>query len=361
MAVTGLTKSATGRVVGVEARDAETGETFRLDPKVVVNATGVFADALRAWDEPGAARSFSRARAHLVVDRRFLPGRDRDPRPQDRRRPGLVRNPLAGPGVDRNDRHAGQPAVDRPATASRGGRVPPQARGALPLRPTRPGRRSDRLRRAPAVDRGRRRRDRVDGRPLREHAVFVSRSGLVTVTGGKWTTYRRMAEDTVTLAAEVGGLPRRDCVTAELALHGAGVGVGAARPEGGSRSTVPTPRSSSGSSTTTRRRRTDRSGAPGRGRRGRLAARFRLRGPSRTCSPGGRAPCSSTPGQRRGRRPRVGELLARELGRPRLGRATGRRVPRARRRLSLGAPVEQTRPTAPEDAVGPGDGQRINR
>jgi glycerol-3-phosphate dehydrogenase len=52
----------------------------------------------------------------------------------------------------------------------------------------------------------------------REHAILVARSGLVTITGGKWTTYRRMAEDVVDQAEQVAGLPRRPCSTAELPI-----------------------------------------------------------------------------------------------------------------------------------------------
>jgi glycerol-3-phosphate dehydrogenase len=55
----------------------------------------------------------------------------------------------------------------------------------------------------------------------RDHTLLVSPSGLVTITGGKWTTCRRMAEDAVTRAAEVGGLPFRRCVTENLRLVGA--------------------------------------------------------------------------------------------------------------------------------------------
>src|SRR5262245_19522470 len=47
----------------------------------------------------------------------------------------------------------------------------------------------------------------------RSHEVLISGSGLVTIVGGKWTTYRRMAEDTVDRAAQVGGLPQRPCIT----------------------------------------------------------------------------------------------------------------------------------------------------
>ncbi len=54
----------------------------------------------------------------------------------------------------------------------------------------------------------------------REHVVVVSESGLVTITGGKWTTYRRMGRDAVDHAARIGGLPGRPCATASLKLHG---------------------------------------------------------------------------------------------------------------------------------------------
>src|SRR5690606_25375473 len=54
----------------------------------------------------------------------------------------------------------------------------------------------------------------------REHSVIVSSSGLVTIVGGKWTTYRKMAEDTVNDAIAVGGLPEKPCVTEHLRLHG---------------------------------------------------------------------------------------------------------------------------------------------
>jgi glycerol-3-phosphate dehydrogenase len=54
----------------------------------------------------------------------------------------------------------------------------------------------------------------------REHEVHVSNSGLVTILGGKWTTYRKMAEDAMIDAIAVGGLKPRDCVTENLLLHG---------------------------------------------------------------------------------------------------------------------------------------------
>ena len=54
----------------------------------------------------------------------------------------------------------------------------------------------------------------------RDHTLVTSKSGLVTITGGKWTTYRKMAQDTVDQAIVVGGLDARPCTTDELALYG---------------------------------------------------------------------------------------------------------------------------------------------
>ena len=54
----------------------------------------------------------------------------------------------------------------------------------------------------------------------RNHKIYKSRSGLLTITGGKWTTYREMAEDAIDIGMEMAGLPRRKCVTKDLKVHG---------------------------------------------------------------------------------------------------------------------------------------------
>jgi glycerol-3-phosphate dehydrogenase len=54
----------------------------------------------------------------------------------------------------------------------------------------------------------------------RDHSLFVSKGNLVTICGGKWTTYRKMAEDTVNKAAEIAGLDSRKCNTRDLHVHG---------------------------------------------------------------------------------------------------------------------------------------------
>jgi glycerol-3-phosphate dehydrogenase len=55
----------------------------------------------------------------------------------------------------------------------------------------------------------------------RDHSLLVSNSGLLTITGGKWTTYRRMAQDTIDKALVIGGFGERPCKTETLAIHGA--------------------------------------------------------------------------------------------------------------------------------------------
>jgi glycerol-3-phosphate dehydrogenase len=54
----------------------------------------------------------------------------------------------------------------------------------------------------------------------RDHSIHVSKSGLLTIAGGKWTTYRKMAEDCVDHAATLGKLDERPCVTRTLNIHG---------------------------------------------------------------------------------------------------------------------------------------------
>jgi glycerol-3-phosphate dehydrogenase len=54
----------------------------------------------------------------------------------------------------------------------------------------------------------------------RDHTIHIDASGLLTLTGGKWTTYRNMAEDAVDQAATLARLPERDCATRSLNIHG---------------------------------------------------------------------------------------------------------------------------------------------
>lgn len=52
----------------------------------------------------------------------------------------------------------------------------------------------------------------------RDHTILISDSGLITVSGGKWTTYRKIAEDVITKAIRVAGLSYQECITQNLPI-----------------------------------------------------------------------------------------------------------------------------------------------
>jgi glycerol-3-phosphate dehydrogenase len=217
--VTALLKEA-GEVRGVTVRDVETGEHFEVRGRVVVNATGVFADGLRRMDEPEAATMIAPSQGvHIVLDRSFLPGETAImvPKTDDgrvlfaipwlgRTLVGTTDTPVSEirlePKPLREElrfllEHAGRYlTVDpRPADVlSTFAGLRPLVRGEGELEGT--------------------------AALARDHTLHVSGSGLVTITGGKWTTYRKMAEDTVDQAAMLAGLDERPSVTADLPIHG---------------------------------------------------------------------------------------------------------------------------------------------
>ncbi len=207
-----------GRLAGVRAVDAETGRSAELRARVVVNATGVFADTIRQLDEPGAAPLLRPSQgAHVVLDRRFLPGESAImvPRTDDGRvlfaipwlgrvLVGTTDGPVPGPVAEP------RPMAEEVAyLLDHAGRYLSPAPTAADVRSTFAGLR-------PLIGGG----ARGTAKLSREHLVATSPTGLVTITGGKWTTYRRMAADAVDQAAVVGGLPRRPCVSADVPLRG---------------------------------------------------------------------------------------------------------------------------------------------
>lgn len=217
--VGGLLKEG-GRVAGVMFRDEETGAVHEVRGRCVVNAAGPFCDELRRLDDPAAAPMLSHSQGvHLVLPRAFLPGDTAlmVPRTSDGR--VLFAIPWHG--------HVVVGTTDTPIdAASAEPRAQPEeidflldTVGAYLTR--RPGR-GDIL----SVFTGIRPLVRKEGTARtaslsRDHTVAWSDSGLVTITGGKWTTYRRMAEDLVDRAAARAGLPSAPCRTKTLPVHGA--------------------------------------------------------------------------------------------------------------------------------------------
>jgi len=231
-----------GRVRGASVRDEESGETFEVAARVVVNATGAFTDAVRRMDDPDVADIIRPSQGiHIVLDRSFLPGDSAImvPHTDDGRVlfavpwhgriiVGTTDTPLDEPVLEPRPReeeleflltHAVRYLTKDPAR----GDVLSTFAGIRPLVA------------AGGAQRG------SDGRGgegsdtasiSRDHTLIVSDGGLVTITGGKWTTYRKMAADTVDEAADVGGLELRDCPTEELPLHGCLEGVDPGDPLG---------------------------------------------------------------------------------------------------------------------------------
>jgi glycerol-3-phosphate dehydrogenase len=216
-----------GKVVGLACRDQETGSTYELNARCVINAAGVWVDQFRQKDGEAIGRPVKAMVApsqgvHIVVDREFLPGDHALMVPKTADGRVLFGVPWLGKiilGTTDTPRHD-LPEEPRPFKEElefilqESGRylnrapVPADIRSMwVGLRPLV----------KPQGDEG----DNTKGLS-REHTVLVSRSGLVTVTGGKWTTYRAMAEDVLDKCVEKRLLERtRAGVTADLRLIGA--------------------------------------------------------------------------------------------------------------------------------------------
>lgn len=208
-----------GRMRGVIARDLESNQEFELHARVVVNATGIFTDETRQLDDPKAPRMMTVSQGtHVVLDRSFLPGETALMVPQTDDGRILFAIPWQGRVL--------VGTTDTPISAPEPEPVPQRqeiefllahARRYLSKAPGESDILSTFAGLRPLVRSG----DTRDTAKLaRDHVLSVSPSSLVTITGGKWTTYRQMAEDAVDQAAEVGGLEKRPSPTRELRLHG---------------------------------------------------------------------------------------------------------------------------------------------
>ncbi len=208
-----------GAVVGVAAEDCETGDRFEVAAKIVINATGVFSDVLRSLDEPNAPPLLAVSQgSHFVLPKEFLSGTDAlmVPRTVDGR--VLFAIPWHGSVlVGTTDEPVGGPSLEPRALATERSFLMEQIVRYFGRRPGSQEILSMWSGQRPLI----RKQGATSTASLsREHSVFVSPTRLVTVLGGKWTTYRRMGEDTVNVAAQAGGLPFRPSRTTDLRLHG---------------------------------------------------------------------------------------------------------------------------------------------
>lgn len=218
MKVLSLIKSE-GWVCGVVAKDTESEETYSLHARVVINATGVFTDDVRRMDESQAKPMIKPSQGvHIVLDKSFLPGDSAIMVPHtddgrvlfaipwhDRIIVGTTDTPVENveleprPFPDEIEfllKHTARYLTKDPTRSD----VLSAFAGLRPL---------------VAVP------DEEETAALsRDHTLHISRSGLVTITGGKWTTYRKMAEDTIDQAATLAALDSKPSVSKTLQIHG---------------------------------------------------------------------------------------------------------------------------------------------
>ena len=218
-----------GKVAGFVCEDADSGQRFQVRARAVVNATGVWVDTLRQMDGDAVGRPVKPIVApsqgvHIVVDREFLPSDHALMVPKTADGRVLFAVPWLGKLILGTTDSPRQDVVREPEPFREEVRFILEESARY-------------LTRAPRVEDIR--SIWVGLRPLvkpqdddgdntkkisREHTVLASRSGLVTVTGGKWTTYRAMAEDVLQKCFTHGLLPVRSAgITNHLPLVGAPV------------------------------------------------------------------------------------------------------------------------------------------
>ena len=217
--VQGLLRNEEGFIDGVTVSDSETGQTFQARAKVVLNCTGPFADSVRRMDNPEAAAMIAPSTGvHIVLPKEFLPkgtaimvphttdGRVLFAIPwHDCVVVGTTDNPVTE--VSLEPRPTKEEVEFILENAKRYLEKPPEMSdilsvfsGIRPLAKAGDGENTAAL--------------------SRDHTINVSKSGLVTMAGGKWTTYRHMAEDLINTAETMGGLESRPCTTKDLNIHG---------------------------------------------------------------------------------------------------------------------------------------------
>jgi glycerol-3-phosphate dehydrogenase len=217
--VLSLTKDSNGYVDGVVCRDLEGGTEQTIRAKCVINATGAFSDGVRRMDDPDAKPIIAPSQGvHIVLHKRFLGGDTAIMVPRTRD----ARVMFAIPWHD----HTVVGTTDTPITdvslepkplSEEIDFILETASGYLAEPPTRADVLSAFAGIRPLVKAG---EAGSTAALSREHTIQISKTGLVTIAGGKWTTYRKMAEDCVNHAATLAGLDERACITRNLHIHG---------------------------------------------------------------------------------------------------------------------------------------------
>lgn len=217
--VTGVTKDGIGFVNGVRFRDLESGLEREARARVIINATGAFSDSFRALADPAVEPIVAPSQGvHLVFDASFLSSASAIMVPHTGDGRILFAIPWHGHVVvGTTDTPIDSTPLEPTAFDREIEFILETASRYLAKKPTR----ADIL----SVFVGIRPLVKAEGAAntaslSRSHTVRVENSGIITICGGKWTTYRHMAEDGVNQAATFARLPERACMTASLNIHG---------------------------------------------------------------------------------------------------------------------------------------------
>jgi glycerol-3-phosphate dehydrogenase len=217
--VTSIDKNENRLAGGVTFEDMAKRETISVRARVIINASGVFCDAVRAMSMSDAKPILALSRgAHLVLDGEFLPGDDALMIPNTSDGRVLFCIPWLGRTlIGTTDTPVETAELEPRAVEDEIDFLLETAGEYLKRKPTRidilsvfagirPLVRSGAAKNTAALSRG--------------HVIETDDAGMLTITGGKWTTYRHMAEDAVDQAARLGGLEARPALTATLAING---------------------------------------------------------------------------------------------------------------------------------------------
>ena len=217
---TGFVKG-NGLIQAVTCEDIESGHTFSIRAKTIINATGVFTDSVRRMDNPDTHKMIAASQGvHLVLPKEFVPKEAAIMVPQttdgrvlfavpwhDHVIVGTTDTPVESIDLEPVAleeeiefilKNAAQYLAKDPSRSD----VQSVFAGLRPLVQSNGGDDTSEI--------------------SRDHTIVISDSGLLTITGGKWTTYRQMAEDVINQAETLGGLDSKPCLTVELKVHGAG-------------------------------------------------------------------------------------------------------------------------------------------
>lgn len=215
-----LIKDKNGKLSGVRFLEMENLKEYKISGKQIVNATGVFADDILQMDTPGVQKSIAPSQGvHLVLSKEFLPGNDAImiPKTDDGRVLFLVpwHNRVVVGTTDTPVEKANlEPiALEREvdfilSTASRYLTKPPERKDVLSVFAG--------LRPLAAPKEGKQKTKEIS----RSHKIYASKSGLLTMIGGKWTTFRKMAEDLVNKAEKNQNWRKTQTKTKNLKIHG---------------------------------------------------------------------------------------------------------------------------------------------